>query len=363
MMVGSELGGLFGGGKTEIGGGLFPGMAPVKTPLKAPPAKPLLDHRLELDSTVPVWTGPLSHYNTEYCVKEPAKTLDFVEKAMEGLVKTGQIDFTACKHDYSFSGRHYSGSEMSEFVVAIYATGDDEPVNKSIVEIRRVAGDSFVHEEFHKAIVTQLEAAEYTVKSESGMGSVFGSLFDFDIPELEMDPDAVMSDLSTPVPSSPAFSSSMDSGFSQELSQSKEEIHSWCEELFAAATNRDSYRETFRYSAATLDHQIEANRDMCAYLGSKPEAVESLLAVITDAERPLFDTLIIKSVVSIIAQLKESHPTLKIPANTKQRLTGIRDAWQRAGGVDRELGSLKMNFGQSQQVVTQCNRALSAIQQ
>ncbi|ETN98625.1 hypothetical protein RFI_38867 [Reticulomyxa filosa] len=91
------------------------------------------------------WDGPLSRYNTYPSNQTPKQYLQVIEETLTILEKDG----------FNVFGRMYHKFDMSEFMVNVYISSDNQ--YQSVVKIRRSSGDTFVHDEFFRRISKHLQ--------------------------------------------------------------------------------------------------------------------------------------------------------------------------------------------------------------
>jgi len=291
-----------------------------------------------------VWNQPLSRYNTYTSHTYPKACMEVIRTAVDKFEKEKLVDWEI--EGYNVFGRMYYGFDMSEYMINVYISSDNQ--YKSVIEIRRSSGDTFVHDEFFRRISKYLEDENVLERKED---------VDFGL-SLALEPvslDSVDSELLKEL-------TSKDEGMTSDDDMSVSEITDVAstqqlgDELIEVVTDRRSYREVFRHSSAVLCQELETNPQFVQYVASQKDIIQRLLKPLTE---DLYDTLIIRNILQVVKKLLEYDRNITVYENCKSDITELRVKW--AGGPHHQ--HINMRFGRSQQIERACLECLTLLKE
>jgi len=215
--------------------------------------------------TAEVWNGPLSRYNTYTSKKNPEECMKAIEESLSKLEREKLVDWEI--EAYNVFGRMYHGLEMSEYMINVYTSSDNE--YKSVIEVRRSSGDTFVHDEFFGRISKLLGEERVFERKEDECEVDFG--FSLALEPLSLSSLAQLEPLDNDLLKELTSSKDGMSDDETNLSEITEttSIQQLGEELIEVVTDRTSYQEAFRHSSAVLCQDIQTNPQLLQYVASQ----------------------------------------------------------------------------------------------
>lgn len=298
--------------------------------------------------SAPKWIGPMNQFTT-FKSSFDAQTLgNQTEKILKMMVTDKKVDYSR-NNAFSFIGRMYSRNDLSEFQIQLYQNGQqNDKLGKTIFELRRTSGDSFVHEDFFISITKQLSESKFL--NFSDQQNSFGGLepltlkdfafsdndeddndenFDFDMDE---NTDVDMTDDNN--------SLTLDTNNTEE----------WAQDLVDVLKDRDSYRDTWRHSATQLCFELQnQNKEMLEYVVKQDNIIDNIFKPLT---QQLYDCLIIKTVLEIVSILLDNNVEPNNAQEMIYQIGTLSSDW--TNGPKRNMGPLTMSFTKSQQICAQC---------
>ncbi|ETO15590.1 hypothetical protein RFI_21774 [Reticulomyxa filosa] len=205
-----------------------------------------------------VWDGPLSRYNTFVSTKTPEECMKGIEKSVTKLEQDQCVDWEI--EEYNAFGRMYHGLDVSEFLINVYKSSDNQ--YKSVIEIRRSSGDTFVHDEFFRQIAKSLEdegILEHKDDDPKVDFSLSLTLEPLSLDSLTQLDTSLFQDLTC----NDAMSGDETSISDLTDTTSTEQLG---DELIDVVTDRTSYQDVFRHSSGVLCQELKTNSQLLLYV-------------------------------------------------------------------------------------------------
>jgi len=242
----------------------------------------------------------------------------------------------------------YYRFDMSEYMINVYIASDNQ--YKSVIEIRRSNGDTFVHDEFFRCISKCLEEKNVLEHKDEENEVDFNleplSLGNLDLSALGTLDDDCLKDLASLTDESVTSEETIGVTSAQQLG----------DELIEVVTDRSSYREVFRHSSGVLCQELQVNEELVKYVVSQKNIIQRLIKPLTE---DLYDTLIIRNILEVVKQLLQ-HQNSKVLLydNIAKDIRDLKQKW--AEGVEHQI--INIRFARSQQVEKACIECLDLLQ-
>lgn len=279
--------------------------------------------------------------------------MDAIGESLGQLEQEKLVDWEI--EDYSVFGRMYHALEMSEFMIHVYTSSDNE--HKSVIEVRRSSGDTFVHDEFFCRVSKFLKEQSILEYKEDECEVDFG--LSLALEPLSLDSLAHMETLNTDFLKELTSSKDGMSDDETNLSESTDTTLSTQQlgdELIDIVTNRESYQEVFRHSSGILCQELQTNPQLLQYVITQNDIIERLMKPLTE---DFYDTLIIRNILQVVKQLlQHENPKVAVHANCAKEIRELKKIW--TSSVQHNY--IDMKFGKSQQVERLCRECLELLQ-
>lgn len=307
------------------------------------------------------------YFETSFAVSFPLQALmnpkimnDVIKKSLMYFEYNDLIDWSQDEQSiFIFDGRIFSRNDDAEFRFQIYALKHD--TNRSMLELRRMAGDAFVFADFREKLVHYLTEQKYISNNNNNEDNV-----NYKCPENSQSPisvdnndDIVMRFNFQDILNFNTFENSANydcENFNLKTSFQKNQIDvESAKNLILNAKNRNCYREIFRDHILTLRRVVDDNEDLKIVAQLETVFEDLLSPMIATDSNPLLDCWAIKTLLEIVFILLPKSKS----ACSKDDIVSIREKWENS--VQHPLGIV--TFMPSQQICRLCDKCLKVLQE
>jgi len=284
---------------------------------------------------------------------------DVLKQSLKHFEHLELIDWSQDKENmFIFDGRIFNHNEDAEFRCQIYSLKYD--TDRSMLELRRMAGDAFVFADFRTKLMHYLIEKKYINNDNNNEDNVDDeSSQNSQSPiSVESSNDSAMRFSFQDILNFNIFENNENNDYNcynfKTFQKEKINVES-AKKLVLNAKDRSSYGEIFRDHILTLRHIVDDDED--SKIVAQLETIfEDLLSpmMLTDSN-PLMDCWAIKTLLEIVLILLPKSKS----ACSKENIVSIRQKWENA--VHHPLGII--TFMPSQQICRLCDKCLKTLQE